>query len=425
MKEVQYSPKDILSVQSLEQTSCGSPLSKIIENKISQNGPIDFSEYMQMWLHGADGTPGYYNSNKVKLGYDYKASKSDFATSPEVSPMFGILISKQLIEAYNIMDRPKSFQIVEMGAGYGTLAYDVIHGLREFDEEMSSSVHYVIVENSPTLLKKQKDLLAGLNVSFIQASAVNLPLKDITGVIISNELPDTFPVHLIRKRNDTWEEMFIDKGSEAEFEDFWNEPGEEVVKHLEKYCPQNFIDGVYALNLHGHDWMKRMAESLKRGYVITFDYATCGGPVAVFGAMVNGKQDDRTVFKKEVVGVTDLTASVDMRMLATVGEENGLRTDGYVTEGGFLHGLGFHVGMSDWCSKNGNKVGDSHLIHVWDSHYLLDSNSDVLVQSKGIEGTPHLSGLDYAFHDMVYEGEKERRLPFLITDNIYRSKIDL
>src|ERR1700683_1031152 len=84
------------------------PLARELAARISTNGPITFSEYMEECLYNSKH--GYYSSAK-------RTRFADYYTSVDVHPIFGRLLARQLQQMWQILDRPSEFVIVESGAG--------------------------------------------------------------------------------------------------------------------------------------------------------------------------------------------------------------------------------------------------------------------------------------------------------------------
>lgn len=93
-------------------------LSGIIIQKIRDEGPICFQEFMELCLYYPD--LGYYTIAGSRIG-----KEGDFYTSACLTPVFGALIGKQLEEMWRIMGEP-AFTIVEYGAGTGSLCHDIL-----------------------------------------------------------------------------------------------------------------------------------------------------------------------------------------------------------------------------------------------------------------------------------------------------------
>ena len=83
-----------------------------IRNEIGANGGwIAFARYMELALY-APGL-GYYMAGARKLGRE-----GDFVTAPEISPLFGETLARQVAQ---VLDSDLE-EILEIGAGTGALA---------------------------------------------------------------------------------------------------------------------------------------------------------------------------------------------------------------------------------------------------------------------------------------------------------------
>lgn len=397
------------------------PLAQHIEQQITEQGPRPFREYMDAMLYGATTPqgahlPGYYSSPNVTIGdQDGRLSweQADFYTSPEYSPLFGMLLGSQVIEMYDKLDKPDDFTIVEMGAGNGTLAHDILHGIKYFSEQGNRDVpklRYVIVEKSETLSRKQKERLKkieGFSVDVVQGSALEVPLSGVTGVVISNELPDAFPVDLIRKRNGLLEQLYVGKGDTRSFTEVWGQPDENVRAFHETFPKDIPEDGrSYPCNTAMVTWMEDIARMLRRGFVVTIDYdqiyqkeSKKNGerfPMRIYASEINEDGRGRNFFDKDMVGRMDITTGVDFHTLAAAGKMANLKTEGYTTQSGFLFSLGYHGWKTMIPRSFPYSIGDRkhrHIPHL--DEYMLDPGFKVLIQSQGVAPNTHLTGLDY------------------------------
>jgi|SRR3569833_1219108 len=98
-------------------------LAEIICNRISREGPIAFRDYMEMALY--EPGVGYYTSANEKIG-----PKGDYYTSATLSPLFGVMIGRQLEEMWRLLGEG-TFTIVEYGAGTGALCGSVLDYLKK------------------------------------------------------------------------------------------------------------------------------------------------------------------------------------------------------------------------------------------------------------------------------------------------------
>src|SRR4051812_255234 len=101
-------------------------LSNIIKERIDQEGPISFRDYMEMALYYPG--LGYYTSARNKIG-----TSGDFYTSACVNPVFGAMIGKQLEEMFHLLGG-REFTVVEYGAGIGLLCRDILAYLKNKKE---------------------------------------------------------------------------------------------------------------------------------------------------------------------------------------------------------------------------------------------------------------------------------------------------
>ena len=161
-------------------------LHTLIESEISAAGGwISFARYMALALY-APGL-GYYSAGSRKLG-----PAGDFITAPELSPLFGRTLARQLAELIR-QDLP---DILELGAGSGALATVVLPELAALD---CLPQRYLILEVSADLRQRQQARLAQAvpqladRVHWLDA----LPER-LSGTVIGNEVLDALPVHRIR-----------------------------------------------------------------------------------------------------------------------------------------------------------------------------------------------------------------------------------
>jgi SAM-dependent MidA family methyltransferase len=196
-------------------------LKKIIADRIMQEGPISFRDFMEMALYYPEY--GYYTSAATEIG-----CQGDFYTSAHVHPVFGALVGKQIAEMWEVMGRPAPFHIIEMGAGQGYLANDLLAYLRE--SEFFNALTYVIVEINPYIKKKQKEHLKGFKTKLRWASTLT-EINPVSGCVFSNELLDAFPVHLIYTNSGKINEIYVSI-ERGDFSEVYKEGNPEILNYL-------------------------------------------------------------------------------------------------------------------------------------------------------------------------------------------------
>ncbi|PWT71360.1 MAG: hypothetical protein C5B59_18265 [Bacteroidetes bacterium] len=315
-------------------------LEEIIIERIQQEGPISFKDYMDLCLYHP--VHGYYNSQDKKIGKD-----GDYYTSPCVSPAFGAMISKQLEEIWQQMGC-KSFIVVEYGAGNGLLAHDILLYASQ-NAEFYRNLDYYIIEKSPYMRAEAGKILPS-KVKWCQR------LKDLgwfSGCIISNELLDNFPVHQIVMQ-DRLMEVFV--GYRDQFTENLVNGNEQLIeyfKELNVFLPYGFRTEV---NLDAIEWLNEIGAQLREGCVLTFDYGYLSLELYRHhrsdGTLLCYKDHQVNESPYQDIGKQDMTAFVNFSALHHWGEKFGLVGYGYIDQACFLQRLGFEKYLHQ--SLNGN-----------------------------------------------------------------------
>lgn len=397
------------------------PLALAIGERIRAVGPIPFSEYMAAALYGMTDSsgifhPGYYTSTNPMIGdNDLRQSRDwvDFYTSPEVSPIFGFAIARQIKEMRGILGTNR-FTILEVGAGSGAMAYDILNGLRRYDQDEydRGTYRYIIVEKSRHLLAKQRERLQGKPVEIIEGDATDLPDLEIEGLIITNELLDDLPADIVHFIEGKSKQLMVGEGGIRSFEKIFDEPSAQVKEYLEKYKVGEFGDGTFPVNFNYENFFRGVDRMLQRGFVLTIDYKVKpedNRTVRGFAARSKNlwinrhsiavvRDDDSMTdgdpFEKAGVGRMNITADVDFETVARIGEEMGLAQVGQIEQPKFLYNLGLD-GMSRFffgsSINTSGIIGDRKII-THRINQLASWKFTVLAQSKGLRNI-QLTGL--------------------------------
>jgi SAM-dependent MidA family methyltransferase len=310
--------------------------------RIQSDGSITFREFMDAALYHQ--RYGYYTTGAART-----SRGGDYVTNPEVHPVFGALVCKQLLELWRALDRPDTFTVVEAGAGRGLLARDILVRA-QLDPDFSAAVRYCIVEPRDALRAIQQETLtqagvfAGSKVRWEQDFPT--PLE---GCIITNELLDAFPVHRVVRRADTLQEVYVtvDAGG------LRDELGALSDPRLSAYFDALGVlpgDGCYAeVNLDAPAWIARAASALARGYVLTFDYGyeapDLYAPWRRDGTLLCFYRQSVSSDPYQRIGKQDITASVDFTTLRRAGEDAGLHTIAMTDQAQFLVRMGIAAGL--------------------------------------------------------------------------------
>lgn len=351
-------------------------LSEIIIQKIQEEGPISFHDFMEMALYYPE--KGYYTSLQNKIG-----KTGDFYTSSSLTPAFGAMIGRQIEEMWDILER-NNFTIVEYGAGTGVLCHDILDYLKN-NKELYDQLNYCIIEKSPVMQQRQK---AHLNEKVSWHDTIQ-DISEITGCILSNELLDNFSVHQVVMEDELME-VFVEY--KKDFVELLKPAKKELTDYMAELnvvLPKGFRTEI---NLEATEWIKDIAASLKKGYVITIDY---GYPSK---ELYSDRRSAGTLlcYNKHTIndnpyidiGEQDITSHVNFSALSHWGFKNGLICCGFTSQAGFLLALGF----KDYLRKTLTLEAGQDVISIVKKESFLTNTLlvdmghkfKVFVQGKGI-----------------------------------------
>ncbi|GBF12614.1 SAM-dependent methyltransferase [Tepidibacillus infernus] len=300
---------------------------------------ITFYDFMKMALYAPE--LGYYTKDRKKIG-----KSADFYTSSSVGPIFGQTIANSFVELLQYASEKETFFILEMGGGDGRFARDVLNAMFEKYPKIYQSLTYFMLEASPYHQDLQREHLERhLNhVKWID-QLQDLP-QPFIGIIFSNELVDSFPVHKVKKVNGKFKEIFVTWNEEREsYEEITAE-----LSHpsLEDYFIQQKVtlkEGQVAeINLDAMDWMKHVAQRLIRGYVITIDYGYPADELYAShrhdGTLMCYYQHTANDNPYQLIGEQDITTHVNFTALMEEGKRWGLEPVWFSTQSHFLMNSG-------------------------------------------------------------------------------------
>ncbi|MBE9012410.1 SAM-dependent methyltransferase [Pseudanabaenaceae cyanobacterium LEGE 13415] len=347
---------------------------------------------------------GYYARSREKIG-----AQGDFFTSPHLSFDFGELIAEQLAEMWQILGQPNPFTIIELGAGQGVLAADVLRYLSCKYPDCFNCLTYVIGEKAAAHVVEQRYRLRrwieeGVRIEW--KSIEEPPADSITGCVFSNELIDAFPVHLVEVRDRTLKEIYVQLEenrfaevvgdlSSNRITDYFKFVGVDILNYAEGYRTE--------VNLAALDWMNTIAQKLNRGFVLTIDYGYPAtryyNPMRSQGTLQCYYQHSHHNDPYIYVGEQDITAHVDFTALQLQGERSGLRTEGFTQQGLFLMSLGLGDRLTQITQTETTSTQDlQNRLQRRDAlHQLMNpmglGGFGVLIQSKNVSEDIRLKGL--------------------------------
>jgi SAM-dependent MidA family methyltransferase len=365
-------------------------LVRVIRDRIesSPRRQLTFAEYMDLALYHPQH--GYYASNAERI-----SESGDFLTSPHLADDFGEMLAIQLEQIWQILGKPQLFSIVEMGAGRGLLAAQILaYSGREYPD-FFRSIDYIIVETAPAMIVAQQARLQDLPVRW--CTWTEIPDRSINGCFLSNELIDALPVHQVVKIEDKLQEIYVTLGDRDLV--FTEKVDELSTDKLEWYWQLNRINlqsdrypDKYRteVNLAALAWLDLVFKKLQRGYIISIDYGYTAdryyNPMRSQGTLQCYYQHAHHNDPYINIGNQDLTAHVDFTALQNYGELLGLHTVGFTQQGMLLMALGLGERIAA-ISTSGGDI-QSLLHRRQNLHQLIDpmglGKFGVSIQSQGL-----------------------------------------
>jgi len=348
------------------------PLERSIVERIRRNGPITFAAFQEAALYDAAG--GFFSS-----GGGAGRTGRDFLTSPEVGTLFGAVVARALDAAWRRLGEPDPFMVVEVGAGRGRLAADVLRA----GPECAPALRYLLVERSAALREEQRTLLAlepvdevlgpfdastdpdepanpvpGLGP--IVSSLDDLPAVELEGVVLANELLDNLPVRIVERTPIGWDEIRVgvDAGSGRERLMEVRVPADaDLAAEAEMVAAGAAIEAGTRLPVPTAvvDWLARVAALLHRGELIVLDYAD-----EIEGLLVRGPEGWLRTYRGhgrgsdplDAPGTQDITVDVPLGYLRAVARRVGFDLVEETTQAHWLRSLGIddlvEVGRATW-----------------------------------------------------------------------------
>ncbi len=324
-----------------------------IQADIQANGGwLGFDAFMAHALY-APGL-GYYTQGAAQFGA--LPHSSDFVTAPEMTPLFGQALARQVAQA---LQATGTDELWEFGAGTGALALQLLDALAAMGVVVR---RYTIVDLSSTLKDLQRTTLQA-HANTVQW-ATELPAT-FNGAVVGNEVLDAMPVQLLARVGGVWHERGVAcLGSEQP-------PGPAGQRTALKQLPQRLLalgsasGFVWAdrpttlrppLDVPGeHDYLteihpqaeafvRTLAERMQRGAIFLLDYgfpeAEYYHPQRHMGTVMCHRAHQSDANPLADVGRKDITAHVNFTGIALAAQDAGLEVLGYTNQAHFLMNCG-------------------------------------------------------------------------------------
>ncbi len=302
---------------------------EIIRKKIRETGEIPFVEFMQLALY--DPQVGYYTSGMQKFG-----EQGDFVTAPEMTPLFGKTLARQIQEVFKHVTFPI---LLEFGAGSGKLCVDL---LRELEDKEALPEQYWILEVSGDLSLRQKKLITQ-EIPHLASRVqwlTSWPTIPFEGVIIANEVLDAMPVHRFLLMEEGLKESYITLDEEGRLKEVYRSCNNERLQKYVKEILPAAAPYQSEVNLFLDSWIEQVSNILKTGAFFIFDYGfprhEYYHPERQSGTLMCHYQHKGHINPLAHPGEEDITAHVDFTHVAEAAVNAQFHVAGFVNQASFL-----------------------------------------------------------------------------------------
>jgi NADH dehydrogenase [ubiquinone] 1 alpha subcomplex assembly factor 7 len=300
-------------------------LAEQIDAEIRTNGPMSLATYMGLCL--SHPRHGYYAVARP-IG-----AEGDFITAPEISQMFGELIGFFFVNLWQQMGQPKSFTLLELGPGRGTLMADALRAAAKA-EGFIDAMHLQLFEQNSVLKAEQEKRLSKYSPYW------SAEIDAVSGdplFVVANEFFDALPIKQFVKTDDGWHERLVGLKDGARV--FGLSPTPIADSAAPPEVHGSYAGEILELGTAAADAMQRLAHkvALQGGGILALDY---GYPATQTGETFQAVKAHAFAEPLDEPGEADLSSHVNFQVLGEAAKASGLAVAPLAGQGEFLIRLG-------------------------------------------------------------------------------------
>ena len=305
---------------------------QLIQHINTRDGWISFEEFIDFVMYKPG--LGYYSAGAEKIGHS-----GDFTTAPEISKLFGMALANQITP---ILDHYQSPSIIEIGAGTGKLAFDIMTQLNDYQVNFD---RYYILELSADLKQRQQSMLSHLPTKTLNKIVWldSIPVDSIDGVIIANEVIDALPFTRFKSQNGQVYELGISVKDNQLIEQprLADEILSNTVDSIAKEIGMMFQDGYTSeIRINFGSWFRTIESMLSSGSIFFVDYGYSRQEYydeeRTNGSMICHYRNVAHEDPLSNLGIQDISASVDFSQLADVALQRNIEVGFFTSQADFL-----------------------------------------------------------------------------------------
>jgi len=303
-------------------------LKERLRNHITDSGPLTISQFISLCL--ADKQQGYYH-HASPFGV-----KGDFITAPEVSQMFGEMLSLWVLSTWQQMGAPQKFVLCEMGPGRGTLMDDMIRCFKKLMPDFLKYARIILIETSHSLRSVIAEKLKSHSVEIEFANHIE-DLPPLSLILIGNELLDCLPIHQYIKTKKGWFERVVALDATGDL-CFALSPYQTDLALLSSHADHVLIGEMVETSPAREGLITQLSQHLvtQGGGALFIDY---GSLTSGFGDTLQALSKHEYQNPLTAPGCHDLTSHVDFARLSAIAQGSGCAST-MMTQAAFLKAFG-------------------------------------------------------------------------------------
>ena len=270
---------------------------------------------------------GYYTS-RIPFG-----KTGDFVTAPKISNIFSEIIAIWIVTCWELFGKPRSFNIVELGPGDGSLSSVLVESFKKFPE-FNSIKKLFLYEESKYLEKIQKKKI------YKGVEWINNFNKINKGPVIffGNEFFDAIPIKQFKKINNSLFEKNYTLDKNFRIKQIFKKASISDIRIIKSYKTLKKLKFIEFPKL-GFNELNKITKKINKltGCILLIDYGYF---------RPNNKNTLQSVIRHKKnnlfdnLGLADITAHVNFKLLDEFFYKNHLKTKNLITQKEFLENMG-------------------------------------------------------------------------------------
>jgi len=320
-------------------------------NEIAKQNVVELDKFLQLAL---SSNYGYY-TNKMPFFSEEFESSGDFITSCELSQIFGELIGLFLGNNYLSFSNTPEINLVELGAGRGTLLKDILRVTKNIDN-FHNKINLHILEINPMLKQMQIEALKDYpnilnkthwydNIDELYNDLSSGYFANKPTFIYSNEFFDALPIKQYVYTNNQFCEICVR----------FNKDSNKLEYVLKPIVQESFFNNKLAINLEqnhiievsplGQNIYTKLLKIIKKnsGLILTIDY---GYEKPTGLSSLRGYKSNQLLNALEILQnatFCDITYNVNFASLQAIAKDLNVNSYNIISQSEFLLDLGFNI----------------------------------------------------------------------------------